>query len=313
MSITAETFHLNVPEHLKWLRGCDHCTHGRTYAVDPKTVRRRYPDHLTGPELQLFEWRDGVWTPCTHCDAGAVAQRQLETTAAQMETLNAQVRDLIDGAAQRRLDKLFANAQVPARFASLTFKSFHDLAANDPGKAEAIKRIREYYADNRCQTPTGARDGILLYGRSDMGKTGALSPLFVSKVRAGVAGLWVQYNDLLAALRDFESGQVQERIKAAQHAELLFIDDFGDPAADRAATDYTRDVIFRILDHRNNYHLPTLVTSNLSPTQMQSQFHERTVKRLNEMCVIVEVGGTPMRGLVASAESAQRAGVRELA
>lgn len=296
---------VKVPERWAYLLGCEKCSHGRRYAKRDTGGYKNYPKAHNTYELMLAEWRDGLWTPCD-CDAGPVAARSLEYAAAQLEEQYKTLSELVDGQAQRRLDRIFSDAHVPARFASLTFKSFVSLAGNDPGKAAAIKRIREYFDTGSCATPLGKRHGILLYGRSDMGKTGALCPLFMHHVRAGQPGLWVQYNDLLAALRDFESGQVQERIKAAQAAELLFIDDFGDPAADRAATDYTRDTMFRLLDHRNNYRLPTFITSNLHPDKMSGQFHERVVKRLGEMCAIVEVSGTPMRELMEDAEDNRR-------
>lgn len=109
---------------------------------------------------------------------------------------------------------------------------------------------------------------------------------------------WRWHNDLLAALRDFEGGQVEERISATKRTEFLFIDDFGDRAAERGATDYARGVMFRILDHRNNYQTPTFITSNLDPRKMTGQFDERIVKRLAKLCVLVEASGQPMRELV---------------
>ena len=57
-------------------------------------------------------------------------------------------------------------------------------------------------------------------------------------------------------LRDFDSGKVRERVEMAKSVDVLFIDDFGDPMAERSATDYARSVVYEIIDHRYGWHLP---------------------------------------------------------
>lgn len=174
----------------------------------------------------------------------------------------------------------------------------NEIAGKDPGRAEAIRRVREYFREGQVVTSDGPRMGIYLWGHTDMGKTGLLCPLFLHYIRQGETGLWLQYNDLQASLRDFESGKVEERIQEIQRVAFLFVDDWGDPASDRTATDYSRDTMFRIVDYRNGYQKPTFITSNLSPTKLAGQFHERMAKRLTELCAVVEVTGEPMRDLI---------------
>jgi len=297
MQHVSEVASITVPEGRAYLVGCERCTYGRIHAVPMDECTKRYPNANNLPELLLMAFRDGLFTFC-ECDAGQVSARMIEKAAEDLATSEVAMKAIVARSAQARLDRVFSDAQVPRRFAELTWAGYKALAAGDPGKDMAIKAIDAYIAKNRVNTNRGMREGIMLYGKSDMGKTGALSPLFLRYILQGLPGLWVQYNDLLAALRNFESGQVEDRISACKYAQYLFIDDFGDPAAEKAATDYTRDVIFRIIDYRNNVQAPTFITTNLDPGKLTGQFHERIVKRLAELCVMVEVSGTPMRELM---------------
>lgn len=294
--IQAQTF-FRIPEEKKFLAGCDRCHFGRIQLVSNDEAQKRYPQAYTLPDLLLFMFRDGLFTFCD-CDAGQVAAQVLEKAAADLEANEVVMRQAVGIAAEHRLQRLFDDAHVPDRFANMTLAGYKAIAQGDAGKRLAIDVVETYLREGRIETQRGVRYGLMLFGRSDMGKTGLLSPLFMHYIHQGRPGLWVQYNDLLAALKDFQGGQVEERIKACKYTENLFIDDFGDPAADKAATDYTRDVVFRIIDYRNNYQAPTFITSNLDPGKLTGQFHERIVKRLAELCVMVEVKGDPMHELM---------------
>jgi DNA replication protein DnaC len=286
-----------IPEGKQFLLGCDKCDCGRIFLTSMQDGWKQYPLACTIPELLLLMFRDGKYRHCD-CDAGQVAARSLEGSAAALAANEVAMRQAVALSAEHRMQRLFDDAHVPDRFASLSLDGYRAIAHSDSGKTTAMQVVEMYMEQGHIDTPRGPRYGLMLYGKSDMGKTGLLSPLFMHYIHQGKPGLWVQYNDLLAALKDFQGGQVEERIKACKFTENLFIDDFGDPAADRAATDYTRDVVFRIVDYRNNYQLPTFITSNLDPGKLTGQFHERIVKRLAELCVMVEVSGDPMHELM---------------
>ena len=191
----------------------------------------------------------------------------------------------------RRQQQLWENAGVPAKYKDLTLKSFMALTGDDPGKRQAVKAVKDYYAEGGLLVDGQIKVSIFLHGDPGVGKTGILSPLFVHMLRQGSSGLWVQYNELMASLRDFGSGNVQDRIEMCQSVDYLFIDDFGDPGSFRGATDYARDTMFRIIDHRNNNTLPMFVTSNLDMAQIGDQFHIRLARRLGESCAVIKMGG----------------------
>lgn len=314
IAIREELKGIRAPVGMEWLLGCDKCAHGRIYmgvvgVSDAKHLearhqataymRQRGAKWWTAPEEDVVLSRAGVLTFCD-CDAGQSAERWTEDYVRVMAEDDERMRSELSRLGQARLARLFERADIPRRFAELTLKGYVDIAGRDPGKRLAIETVKEHFVKGHVDAPAGKRLGILLWGKSDTGKTGVLSPLFMHYLNQGFGGMWVQYNDLLAALRDFKNPEtrIEDRIEAVKGVEYLFVDDFGDPSADRVATDYTRDVLLRILDHRNNSFRPTFITSNVNPSRLEGQFHERIVKRLNEMCVIVEVGGRPMRELM---------------
>jgi len=192
---------------------------------------------------------------------------------------------------EQRLAQLWKNAGVPPQYAQYTLKGYADIAGKDPGKMEAITALKA------IQRETTYKDkfGLVLWGEPGVGKTGALSPLFVHLLRNGCAGLWIQYNELMASLRDFESGEVEMRVQKYKTIEYLFIDDLGDPMAEAAATAYARECLMRIVDYRKNHGLPILATSNLNLDAMEQQFHKRIVQRLQETCTVIEVKGKVLR------------------
>lgn len=269
-------------EHIAWAQGCEFCTFG---LIDPPPVRgplviARRSQMLAG-ELQF----------CT-CGAGQAYQACLGTVEIDMNAVVAQATAEAKG---RKREQLFVNAGVPEKYQHYTFFNYVQAAAGDRGKIAAIDAIKTIYAKDEINRGGQRFKGLYLYGNTGVGKTGALSPLFVWMLREGKIGFWVQYHELLAQARDFESGKVEERIHALQRAEVVMIDDFGDPSASRMATDWSREVIFRIIDYRANHYLMTLVTSNLDPAGVENQFDGRTARRLFAICLPVLVAGEPMR------------------
>lgn len=238
-------------------------------------------------------YRAGDLTFC-ECGAGAAKLAWLMRRDGGYETDGQQIERIRQEVKTRQVDRLFSDAGVPPKFQQYTWESFRQVAGADPGKELLIMAIEAYLADEQITSEDGhTYYGIFAWGDSDQGKTGALSQLFLHYLHQGRSGLWVQYNTLLQELRNFEDGNVDERIRECKMVEYLFIDDFGDPMA-KGASDYSRDVLMQIIDHRNSYGKAMFVTSNLSLDALAKQYHQRLVKRMLESCFVVEVKGKPL-------------------
>ena len=74
-------------------------------------------------------------------------------------------------------------------------------------------------------------------------------------------------------------------------ADLLVLDDFG---VERV-TDWTRQIFYTIINKRYNSMKSTVVTTNVSISQLENEFDARIISRLVEMCRVIEMGGEDFR------------------
>jgi DNA replication protein DnaC len=279
---------IKLPDAHAWAAGCDECQHGiRRPAPALRHDRPLYQDRLT-------QWRSGELHLCD-CAAGLILADWFLRIDDEQRQLDADNAALPARLAEQRNDRIFASAGIPAKYAAYTLAGFERLAANDPGKRDAIAALRHYQQHGHALQNGEERPGLMLWGPSGAGKTGSLSPLFTELVRNGASGLWLQYNQLMADMRRFEDGQVDARMEACQSVRYLLLDDLGDPSAQKAATDYARDVLFRIVDYRTSRNMPIFVTTNLAPDMLINQFDQRTARRLLGACAIYHMGGKTLR------------------
>lgn len=135
---------------------------------------------------------------------------------------------------------------------------------------------------------------LLLLGSTGTGKThqayGAIRELAIT----GVAARWVVTTtaDLYAALRPRHGIDSEAEFRRYRDARILLIDDLG---ADRKPTEFTEEVNFRLINHRYEHGLPTLITSNLLPKEIAERLGDRVTSRLIEMCERVVFKGPDRR------------------
>lgn len=134
---------------------------------------------------------------------------------------------------------------------------------------------------------------LLLLGPTGVGKTyeayGAIRDLAVT----GVKAKWVAATaaDIYAALRPRHLVDSETEFKRYADAALLVIDDLG--AA--KATEWTEEVNYRLINHRYEAELPTLITSNVPIRELGSALGDRVASRLMEMCQRVVLRGDDRR------------------
>lgn len=135
---------------------------------------------------------------------------------------------------------------------------------------------------------------LLLLGATGVGKTheayGAMRELAVS----GVYGQWAVTTaaDLYAALRPRHGIDSEAEFRKYRDARLLLVDDIG---AERKPTEFTEEINFRLINHRYENHLPTLMTSNVEPKDLVARLGDRVISRLAEMCERVAMKGNDRR------------------
>lgn len=135
---------------------------------------------------------------------------------------------------------------------------------------------------------------LLLLGPTGVGKThgayGAIRDLAIT----GVTIRWIITTaaDMYGALRPRHGVDSETEFRHYRDARLLLIDDLG---ADRKPTEFTEEVNFRLINHRYQEHLPTLITSNVSPGELAGRLGDRVTSRLAEMCQRIVLKGADRR------------------
>jgi DNA replication protein DnaC len=101
--------------------------------------------------------------------------------------------------------------------------------------------------------------------------------------------IFTRLTDLLDDLRPGDAAV--QAIRDCQRAALLVVDDIG---AEKPS-EWTRERVYSVIDHRYAGCLPLIVTSNLPPSKLADQIGERAASRLAEMCEVVAMTGTDRR------------------
>ena len=60
-------------------------------------------------------------------------------------------------------------------------------------------------------------------------------------------------------------------------------------------TEWNREKLFEVINARYEDYLPTIITTNLTPKQMQAEFGDAVYSRIIEMCDAVVLGGEDKR------------------
>lgn len=202
--------------------------------------------------------------------------------------------------ARLRISRLFVSARVPRAYEGDTFADYIVTEANK----DAVDAAHMMVADEI--------KGLFLHGEKGTGKTKLAAIIANERAGAGKPVLFASVPDLMADIRaSFASGGTSERVQAVKETPFLVLDDLG---AEKM-TEWVGEQLFCIVNHRYNEQLPTVVTSNYSPTQiirhmatvdrggnviddMQGQ---RIMSRIYGMCERVEIRGADwrMRGATA--------------
>ena len=196
--------------------------------------------------------------------------------------------------AHLRISRLFASARIPRAYEGDTFADYTVTATNK----DAVDAAHMMVADEIT--------GLFLHGEKGTGKTKLAAIIANERARAGSPVLFASVPDLMADIRrSFKDGTTSEAVQAVKNTPFLVLDDLG---AEKM-TEWVGEQLFCIVNHRYNEMLPTVVTSNYSPTQVIAHMAtvdrdgnviddmqgQRIMSRIYEMCERVEIWGKDYR------------------
>lgn len=134
---------------------------------------------------------------------------------------------------------------------------------------------------------------MVLLGPTGVGKThqsyGALHALAASGVQC--AWMFSTASDLYARLRPRHGVDSEAEFTRYANAPLLVLDDLG--AAKES--EWVEEINYRLINHRYEHILPTLITSNVPVSELGVQLGERVKSRLTEMAERVVMVGDDRR------------------
>lgn len=225
------------------------------------------------PRLAEKYGREGeVWfPPCT-------------TECQKLDELHEWEREL----RSRKAASLLEKSEMPERLARCTLDSF------DPSYSRSARRglsaVEEYLRSWSEHRKEGR--GLYLCGGVGSGKTHLAGGLAHDLIgREQVPTLFHTAPELLDRLRPSAANEGADWSSWAMNAELLVLDDLG---AEKS-TEWARERLFVLVNHRYRRSLPTVYTSNVGPKELAAHLGERTASRIVETSQFVLVDGPDCR------------------
>jgi len=198
----------------------------------------------------------------------------------------------LDGA---RVDRLLAAARIPRRYEHCDFESYGPShVSQKKAKADVMYFLKQY--------PT-IDVGLLFMGTCGVGKTHLAVALLKQVImEKRCRGLFYDFRDLLRDIQSSWNSVSQtselEVLRPVIEADLLVLDELGA----NKPTDWVRDTVAHIINHRYNDERLTIFTSNYldEPSKpgeetLTDRIGTRLRSRLYEMCKEVEIRGNDFR------------------
>lgn len=207
---------------------------------------------------------------------------------------------------EMRVNKLFSNSGIRARFRNRTFDKFEVTPENRKAYGVA-KRYADDFADRlpskdkkgNIIPPKIERNGLLIVGSYGTGKTHLVTAIANQLITAGTPVIAMTMIDLLARIkRSYDDGdrvREDEVMSVYENIPLLIIDDIGS----EQPTEWGVARIYAIFNSRYEAYMPTIITTNygadelvrrLTPNTMGDRHNaEKIIDRLKEMCVGLEM------------------------
>lgn len=177
--------------------------------------------------------------------------------------------------------------RVPAHYA--------DAVPDHPDVAAWVRSLTRVAAEQaRAHNPV-LRTGpsLLILGPVGTGKTFQAFGAIRALSHSGVLMSWRVETaaDIYAQLRPRPRFDSEHEFRELAAVKLLVVDDLG--AA--KGSEWTEEVNYRLINHRYEHQLPTLVTSNIQARELSANLGERVASRLREMAKLVALVGADRR------------------
>lgn len=192
-----------------------------------------------------------------------------------------------NGGHVEKVERMKEHANIPSAFYDSDLSKFDwDIYQDNQGKKIDISKQRKIVESFIEQFAIWEKRGIGLYIHSKMkgsGKTFLASCICNSLIsKYPMNTKFVSASELIDIQKkgtDTGSEYDRDPIELLCNCKLLVIDDLGQK---QSGSDWTNDILFRIMDNRMQKKLITIITSNISIAELQ--IDDRIVDRINKIC-----------------------------
>lgn len=247
--------------------------------------------HELAERIAKYEDEDSV---CTNCD-GKTCPKLIQFKRHSVSVVNGEVKlnpnDICSYEKERRLRRKIEKAQIPPRYAGLTFDDYTTDASNQNAVNWAKRTVKN------------PETSLFITGGAGTGKTFLAAIVAQELTKAGKSVLFVDTPNLLDNLRKTFNQKssdgdatLDEMMTALSAADVLILDDLGV----ENPTNWVAERVYLIINNRYNADKPVIVTSNFGYSGLMNRFSDeitgaRIVSRLQQMCKLAEINGTDRR------------------
>ena len=154
-----------------------------------------------------------------------------------------------------------------------------------------IKKCRQFCEEYADTFAAGEGKGLLLCGRSGLGKTFLMNCVAQRVLERGYSVVVISAYKLIEAMRRYQFGEDSgEQVQDMLACDLLCIDDLGSEPMLRGVTVSS---LYHIINERRNANRSTVITTNLDSDLLYEKYDDRIAARLTDpsrMKVIPFVG-----------------------
>lgn len=174
---------------------------------------------------------------------------------------------------------------IDPKFSKSTFENYKPETAEE-------KRIKKTCQDYAKNLGLATKSGLVLAGKPGTGKTHLATAIYRMAVERGFDAVMLPVPELLDEMRQSMKGDGPSVARnKAQLKFLVILDDLG---AERV-TDWVREELYKIIDHRYRQMYPTIFTSNCTPGELEDHIGSRAFDRICEMTEYVQFTGESRR------------------
>ena len=205
-----------------------------------------------------------------------------------------------DGAASVRYRKPIFRARRCDHFSQrererqITIDPKFSAATFDNYKPETVeeKRILKTCQKYAKSLGLATKAGLVLAGKPGTGKTHLATAIYRATMERGFDVAMLPVPELLDEMKQSMRGDGVAVVRnKAQLKFLVILDDLG---AERV-TDWVREELYKIIDHRYRQQYPTIFTTNCTPAELEDHIGTRAFDRICEMTEYVQFTGESRR------------------